>query len=160
MNKNAFGFMLIFILFGSGCASLSRQETYSQKASSDFQTIFEKVLKNARPAVSYQLESLEPKDGLQSYSAVFQVVGKKSFQSIVFTVNKRSTCELDSPPAQLTLASGGIGPGGSSFEISFCGNQVPLKLTDSNRLSNVDTGHGLDLRSLAESIQTELHSEQ
>jgi len=148
------------LLLLQSCQSLKTEDPGAQATTItkeiNYQKIFAAALKASGNRLPYKMQDRQSKDGAAIYTAEFPTKKKTSFQTLEMTLLKSDICQADTPSQELKLKSRGVGPGGASFDISFCGGVQLIKIADFNRLSMSDHPHGIGLIALAKNIQAEI----
>ena len=150
---------LLFTLALQGCQSTQTQpaslETPAVKKEIDYQKIFENALKTSGNRISYKMQTRAGKEGSVIYAAEFATKKKTSFQTLEMILLMSGNCTEDTAAKDMKQKNRGVGPGGASFDLTFCAGTQSIKLVDSNRLSMSDHPHGIGLVTLAKNIQAE-----
>lgn len=158
-RRSFFYKIVIAFLLLQGCQTVSQQpqqtETKPVKREIDYVRIFESALKQSGNKLAYKLQTKQFKEGDIVHSAEFTMSKKTSFQKIDMILLASGACTEDTLPQNLKIKNLGVGPGGASFNLSFCAGNQSIRLVDSNRLSMSDHPHGISLATLAKNIQIE-----
>ena len=142
-------FLLFVLILISSCTSTSKVPIpYSEMKANFLQAI-----ETNNPKVTYQVVNSE-KD--QAIVASFKTNSRDHHQMITMKYSPSEDCRQDSDIEKQKLRPLGFGPGGASFQLTFCASRYQITLVDSNLLGEGDMDHGLDLHKLAHSIRSRL----
>ena len=158
-KKEILSVCLVFAFILQGCQSAPTQSSAAEvapvKKEINYQKVFENALKLSGNRLPYKMQTRTGKDGSVIYAAEFPTKKKTSFQTLEMVLVMDGSCAEDTAPADMKQKNRTVGPGGASFDISFCAGNQSIKLVDSNRLSMSDHPHGIGLINLAKNIQAE-----